>query len=222
MSIKTTRGASPTGKAAAANTLISLLTTKVPEEHGELVTARPLWLPDKSTTLDAVWITPDRGVVVFDLFEGSDPRDYGARQDLVYCQMNATLMGHPELVERVERRASPYAPTRLKVPIHTCSFTHCTLPHHMAVRTPEHNVADPSTLAETVALMEWPARNRHTYDWARFASYYATSMLFAEAMGADPFNAEVYSRKLEQFMREEGTGQPPHRRPESRQDGRER
>ena len=62
--------------------------------------------------IDALLVSQDKGIVVFDLIEGRDTGDYGARQDDSTNRHEARLQTHRELMRRRE----------LIVPIHTVSF----------------------------------------------------------------------------------------------------
>lgn len=63
-------------------------------------------------SIDALWVSPDKGLVIFDLVEGSNLGDYTRRQDNVANKLEAKLKTHSELVRRRD----------LLVPIHIISF----------------------------------------------------------------------------------------------------
>ena len=62
--------------------------------------------------IDALLVSPDKGIVIFDLIEGSDPGDYEGRQDDSANKLEARLKVHRELMRRRD----------LLVPIYTVSF----------------------------------------------------------------------------------------------------
>jgi len=62
--------------------------------------------------IDALLISPQVGVVVFDLVEGSDLDNFEARQDEAFTRIQQRLLGYRELVHR----------RKLTVPISTISF----------------------------------------------------------------------------------------------------
>lgn len=62
--------------------------------------------------IDALLVSPDMGLIIFDLVEGPDPSDYGLRQDDSANKLEARLKTHRELMRRRD----------LLVPIHTISF----------------------------------------------------------------------------------------------------
>jgi len=62
--------------------------------------------------IDALWVSPNAGIVIFDLIEGRDPGDFQDRQDDAANLLEAKLKTHRELVRK----------RKLLVPIHTISF----------------------------------------------------------------------------------------------------
>ena len=67
---------------------------------------------DGPCPIDAVLVSPDHGIVVFDLIEGSEPGDYASRQDDAANMLEARLKTHRELNER----------RKLRIPIYALSF----------------------------------------------------------------------------------------------------
>lgn len=63
-------------------------------------------------TIDAIWLTPRKGIVIFDLVEGRALGDYQQRQDEAANLLEAKLRVHQELVRRRD----------LLIPIHTVTF----------------------------------------------------------------------------------------------------
>jgi hypothetical protein len=62
--------------------------------------------------IDALLITADKGIIVFDCIEGNDPGEFAARQDDSANKLEARLKTHRELMDRRE----------LLVPITTISL----------------------------------------------------------------------------------------------------
>ncbi|MDD9985660.1 MAG: hypothetical protein OXQ31_05275, partial [Spirochaetaceae bacterium] len=86
---------------------------QLPDFSGELFIGYPIIVtPSGSYPIDALLISTDTGIVIFDLVEGVDPGDYQARQDESYNQIEARLKKHSELVDR----------RKLVIPIHPMSF----------------------------------------------------------------------------------------------------
>jgi len=63
-------------------------------------------------TLDALLICKEKGIIIFDLIEGSDVRDYPSRQDDSANKLESLLKTHRDLMER----------RSLRIPIYTYSF----------------------------------------------------------------------------------------------------
>lgn len=81
--------------------------------EGELFVGYPIISsPEGRYPIDAVWVSPRRGVVVFDLIEGTHPTEFWIRQDDIANKLDARLRTHRELVDC----------RNLVVPIHTVSF----------------------------------------------------------------------------------------------------
>lgn len=67
--------------------------------------------------IDALWVSPERGVVVFNLIEGKNLEGYEDDQDNAYNKIEARLKGHRELVKK----------RNLQVPIHVITFAPAVL-----------------------------------------------------------------------------------------------
>ena len=80
---------------------------------GELFIGYPIIsTPEGRHPIDALWVSPDKGLVIFDLIEGPDPENYQDRQDDLANKLEARLRAHRELTRR----------RKLIVPIQTISF----------------------------------------------------------------------------------------------------
>lgn len=103
--------------------------------------------------IDALLVSPDKGIVVFDLVEGPELDDYGARQDDSANKLEAKLKTHRELMHRRD----------LIIQIHTISFApgmsdtgqHAEAGYPLATRT---------TLAEKLDEFDWPGGEEHSYE----------------------------------------------------------
>src|SRR5690554_1900877 len=54
--------------------------------------------PEGKYFVDATLVSPNKGIVLFDLVEGTDPGDYASRQDDIANKIEARLRLHRELV----------------------------------------------------------------------------------------------------------------------------
>lgn len=110
MAIDIVRGSSD--KPAAIDALVSA----IQREHsldGCLFVGYPIiGTAEGQHRIDALLVSPTRGVVVFDLIEGQETGDHAARQDDSANKLDARLRVHRELVDGRD----------LTVPIHTVSF----------------------------------------------------------------------------------------------------
>ena len=67
---------------------------------GEVFTGYPLIAtPDGKYSIDATLVSPSKGVVLFDLIEGTDVGEYAERQDDLANKIEAKLKLHRELVQ---------------------------------------------------------------------------------------------------------------------------
>ena len=100
--------------------------------------------PEEHHRIDALLVSPDLGLVVFDLVEGTVLDDYQARQDDSANKLEARLKTHRALMRRRD----------LRVPIHTLSFA-------PAVREPDigtdsdYPLADRATLPHALRRFTW-------------------------------------------------------------------
>lgn len=101
--------------------------------------------------IDALWVSPHRGVVVFDLIEGTPAGDHAARQDDSANKLDARLRVHRELVDG---RA-------LTIPIHTVSFGPASVP--MTADASHPLFRDGDELCQHLARFDWPNASEESY-----------------------------------------------------------
>lgn len=69
--------------------------------------------------IDAIWVSKEKGVVIFNLVEGKQLTDYEANQDDAFNKIEAKLKGHRELVDKrklqVEINVVTFAPAIITV-----------------------------------------------------------------------------------------------------------
>ena len=110
MSIDIVRGASP--KPASRDALVQLMASQT-DWSGQMFTGYPIISTAEGPhPIDALLVSVDKGIVVFDLIEGPDTGDYGVRQDDTANKLEARLRTHRELMQG----------RKLRIPIHTVSF----------------------------------------------------------------------------------------------------
>lgn len=67
---------------------------------GELFIGYPIIsTPEGRQPIDALWVSPDKGLVIFDLIEGPDPENYPDRQDDLANKLEARLRTHRQLMQ---------------------------------------------------------------------------------------------------------------------------
>ena len=84
-----------------------------PELEGILYIGYPIiGTPEGSFPIHALFVSPTKGLVLFNLVEGRTLDDYAAAQDEAYNKMQAKLLQHQALIRKRE----------LSVNIHTITF----------------------------------------------------------------------------------------------------
>lgn len=87
--------------------------TEHPEYQGQLLIGYPIISsPEGRHPIDALLISPDKGIVIFDLVEGNDTGNYCLRQDDAANKLEARLKAHRDLMER----------RNLLIPVNTITF----------------------------------------------------------------------------------------------------
>ena len=110
MSIEIVRGTNQ--KPASSGELAKLLSQQT-DLSGRLFIGYPIiGTSDGPHPIDALLVSADKGIVVFDLIEGTDIGDYELRQDDSANKIEARLKLHRELLDR----------RNLRIPIHAISF----------------------------------------------------------------------------------------------------
>lgn len=120
---------------------------------GEVFTGYPLIAtPDGKYAIDATLVGPSKGIVLFDLIEGTEVGDYTERQDDLANKIEARLKLHRELVKGRE----------LLVPLSVISFA----PRVTNIQTVEvsgYPLANESNLAEVLEELNWSEGNDNLY-----------------------------------------------------------
>ena len=99
-------------KPASSDELANILRTE-PDLSGQLFIGYPIVATSEGAhPIDALLVSGDKGIVVFDLIEGSDAGDYSSRQDDSANLIEARLRLHRDLLNG----------RNLRIPIHTISF----------------------------------------------------------------------------------------------------
>ena len=143
MSIEIVRGISQ--KPVSSGALVEIVSQQT-ALSGQLFIGYPMISTSEGRHLiDALLVSADVGVVVFDLIEGRETGDYGARQDDSANKLEARLKVHQELMRRRD----------LMVPIHTISFAPA-LSNPDLHRFDAYPLANASSLIQELNGFEWP------------------------------------------------------------------
>ena len=105
--------------------------------------------------IDALLISADKGIVVFDLIEGMDTGDYGSRQDDSYNKLEARLKTHSELMRRRE----------LLILIHTISFAPAINDQSVHVDD-NYPLVNASSLIQGLTKFTWPNPDEEVHERA--------------------------------------------------------
>lgn len=150
MTIDIVRGTS--NRPAASGTLVECISRQT-NWSGTLFIGYPIINTSEGRHLiDALLVSADKGIVVFDLIEGVVKDDYGLRQDDSYNKLEARLKTHSELMRRRE----------LLIPIHTISFA-------PAVDNPSlyveggYPLVNASSLIQELTEFTWPNPDEEVY-----------------------------------------------------------
>lgn len=139
-------------KPAASKSLVQFF-METPGYAGELFIGYPLIsTADGGHAIDAILVSPDKGVVVFDLIEGNKLGDFAERQDDSHNKLVAKLQNHRELMLR----------RNLLVDVHTLSFAPAI--QHPDVESPVGiTVTNPQTLKAALDSLDWPNHSDIVY-----------------------------------------------------------
>ncbi len=145
MSVNVVKGA--TRKPASSQELANLLGQRE-DVSGQLFIGYPIVpTPDGPYSLDALLVSDDSGIVVFDLIEGSDLGDYQSRQDDAANLLESSLRNHRDLMDR----------RKLRIPIHTVSFsTRASAPVRIGDGYP---IVNQDTIVKELKKFKWPRSN---------------------------------------------------------------
>ena len=150
MSIDVIRGTS--AKPVASRSLADTMAT-CQNVSGQLFIGYPIVsTPDGPHRIDALLVSPDRGLVVFDLVERTVLDGFQVRQDDSANNLEARLKTHRALLQR----------RSLRIPIHTLSFApgaHCP----EDIGNAEYPVANPETLLDALNNFSWEQPDEDVY-----------------------------------------------------------
>ncbi len=154
MSIDIVRGTSP--KPVASRSLADLMSRET-DFSGQFFIGFPvIATPEGPHLIDALLVSADKGIILFDLIEGSNIEDYESRQDDSANILEARLKTHRELMER----------RNLLIDIHTISFGPAVSNRYSQVQDDYYPLVNPSSLMPKLKKFEWKKPNREVYEKA--------------------------------------------------------
>lgn len=120
--------------------------------HGECFLGYLLPTPEGKYSVDAVLISPEKGIILFDLVEGTDLGDYISRQDDLANKFESKLKAHKELVQG--RRLIP--------PLYVVTFM--PIPNLRNIHQEDnYPIANSENLAKIIAGYHWRAGSEELY-----------------------------------------------------------
>ena len=153
MDVDVVRGASR--KPASGGALADLVAGQ-PDLSGQLFIGYPIISTSKGPhTIDALLVSPDRGMVIFDLIEGAATCGYEQRQDDSANKLEARLKVHRELVQRRD----------LLIPIHTISFGPGVNTGN-DIAGNDYPIADQHSLMDALRSFTWSGSEQEIYEAA--------------------------------------------------------
>ena len=134
---------------ATDNLITNLLSCEI---EGHLSTGYPVIAsPDGPHTIDALLLSPQIGLVCFDLVEGIDIGDFQERQDNSFNQLSAKLLKHRELVQGRE----------LLIDIHTITYTPVITDPQVI---DEHPILNENSLLVGISNLRWSRASQEIYE----------------------------------------------------------
>lgn len=127
-----------------------------PDCSGHLLIGYPIiGTAEGRHAIDAMLVSPEKGIVIFDLIEGSDIGDFDSRQDDSANKIEARLKTHRELMYRRE----------LMVPVHTLSFAPGVNDTEKYVKA-DYPLANLATLKRVLDQFDWEHVTQGNYEAA--------------------------------------------------------
>lgn len=140
------------GKPVASQALEEILSS-IDGLQGECFFGYPLMAtPEGKYSIDAAFVSRQKGIVLFDLVEGADLGDYTERQDDVVTKIEAKLKLHKELVRGRE----------LIPPIHVVTFAPAFGDVERVARD-GYLLANETNLGEILSSLSWQDSSDHLY-----------------------------------------------------------
>lgn len=142
-----------TRKEASSAALIECIEQK-PDLSGVLFIGYPIIATANGPYLvDALLVSGDMGIVIFDLVEGTDLGDHEERQDDAANKLEAKLKSHPELMRRRD----------LAIPIQPISFAPAFASQSLSNGTDDYPLTNRNTLVACLQGLNWSNRTDEVF-----------------------------------------------------------
>lgn len=105
--------------------------------------------------IDALLVSPEKGIVIFDLLEGVDPGEYALRQDDAANKLEARLKTHRELMDR----------RNLLIPINTITFAPGIIDASRYAE-PDYSLTNMDLLERALDAFNWTDSDESIYEAA--------------------------------------------------------
>lgn len=142
-------------KPVASAALADLFSTLEGVEGQVMIGYPIIRTPEGRHAIDAIFVSPQKGIIAVDLVEGVDPGLYDLRQDDVANKLEARLKTHSRLMHRRD----------MLVPIHTLSFAPGIRDVGQFARR-NYPLANRESLQRILNELAWPAADRCIYEVA--------------------------------------------------------
>ena len=154
MSIDIVRGTND--KPVSSDSLTKLISRET-DFSGQLFIGFPVMATSSGPHLiDALLVSADKGIILFDLIEGSNTGDYRSRQDDSANILEARLKTHRELMDR----------RNLLIDIHTISFAPGITKPYSRDQDDDYLLVDTSSLMPELKKFEWKQPDKEIYEKA--------------------------------------------------------
>ena len=151
MSIEVVQG---TNRKPASSAELARILSKETRISGQLFIGYPIIGTSEGThIIDALLVSKDKGVMLFDLIEGTDTANYDLRQDDSANKLEARLRLHRELVRR----------RKLLIPIHTISYVPALSQVNVRADV-DYPIANSATLVDQLMSFNWRYREGDLYE----------------------------------------------------------
>jgi superfamily I DNA and RNA helicase len=140
-------------KKPVATEILQQALQSIDDIHGECFFGYPLIAtPDGKYSIDSTLVSPEKGIVLFDLVEGTDVGDIATRQDDLVNKVEARLKLHRDLVKG----------RNLRVPLSIVTFAPAVASSKLTT-SETYPLANDTTLPNILSEITWEDGNEQLY-----------------------------------------------------------